>query len=110
MIKYVSCFARRWLALPALMLGVSVLAGPAAFSQGISPTGCGVKRRRRSHQLKATCTMLVSWSPAGLCPRARPLKGRLRRTPPRRCLKAPLTRLALSAWRQLQTQLPRRVI
>jgi hypothetical protein len=40
MIKnHVSCFARRWLALPALMLGASVLAGPAAFSQGISPTG-----------------------------------------------------------------------
>jgi hypothetical protein len=40
MIKnHVSCFARRWLALPALMLGASVLAGPAAFSQGVSPTG-----------------------------------------------------------------------
>ena len=40
MIKnHVSCFARRRLALPALMLGASVLAGPAAFSQGISPTG-----------------------------------------------------------------------
>jgi hypothetical protein len=38
-INHVSCFARRWLALPALMLGTSVLAGPAAFSQGISPTG-----------------------------------------------------------------------
>ena len=40
MIKnHVSCFARRRLALPALMLGASVLAGPAAFSQGTSPAG-----------------------------------------------------------------------
>lgn len=40
MIKnHITWRGRRWLALPALMLGASVLAGPIAFSQGISPAG-----------------------------------------------------------------------
>ena len=105
MIKnHVSCFARRRLALPALMLGASVLAGPAAFSQGTSPAGV---RGQTLSTLAPTQSDLHDAGvvvAVGLCPRARPLKGsRPRRTPPRRRLKAPLTRLALLARCRLQT-------